>query len=543
MKKMYINRQQQHIFLGNNRRSTYGKKKPKITPMAVGVALAFLLLVCAIVYSAADSYNKKTQVKAHISNAQSYTEAKDYSSAVDEYNRALKISSSAYKPEIYRGIIYCYLKDGKTDEAVDYAKLLLARRELKGENFSEAALMINSADPSSAYRLLQTYLDSNKADDPAIQKLIASSQADPVIPQLDMLPGTYVKLTELKFKPDDEHFGHSIYYTTNNEAPDEFSKIYRGAFPIEESTDLRAVSFNADAKASETGLYSFTIDKEMLETLENLVTDTKKLSDATEVGVKAGQCSQVSKDRLNATVDAAKALLARPNILYMDAENHVAYLNDAAAEFNSRINKDVDRQTLDSFKNFADEIFLAVGRASIANNVKPELDALSEAIAQANAVSDTQDEITAAYHTLYQRLLDLNFAGYKAAYKALLISNDCNSYIIYDVNGDMIPELILNRGTNNENYFYTYSVQQGETVRVDTDETFSGIKKFYNHHDGLLGCSTEDGTGEFRLITFVNNKPQISDVLEEYSTSETLRTSLSPVQVSNPGSIQQRDEY
>ena len=281
----------------------------------------------------------------------------------------------------------------------------------------------------------------------------------------------------------------------------------------------------------------------MLETLENLVTDTKKLSDATEVGVKAGQCSQVSKDRLNATVDAAKALLARPNILYMDAENHVAYLNDAAAEFNSRINKDVDRQTLDSFKNFADEIFLAVGRASIANNVKPELDALSEAIAQANAVSDTQDEITAAYHTLYQRLLDLNFAGYKAAYKALLISNDCNSYIIYDVNGDMIPELILNRGTNNENYFYTYSVQQGETVRVDTDETFSGIKKFYNHHDGLLGCSTEDGTGEFRLITFVNNKPQISDVLEEYSTSETLRTSLSPVQVSNPGSIQQIDEY
>lgn len=539
---MYINRQK-HIFLGNNRRNMYGRKKSRLTVTAIGMILAFLLLVCAVAYSAVDSYNKKTHIKQYINNALSYTEAQDYSSAVGEYNKALKISSSAYRAEIYRGIIYCYIKDGKTDEAVDCVKLLLARREIKPEAFSEAALMINSADPSSAYRLLQTYIENNGADDPAIQKLIASSESEPVMPQLDMLPGSYVKLSELKFKPDDEHFGHSIYYTTNNEAPNEFSKIYRGGFPIEDSTDLRAVSFNAKAESSQTAVYSFIIDKEMQEKLETLTEDAKKLINETETGVNAGQCSQTAKDRLNASVAAAQEVLGRTNILFMDAENQVDYLTAAQEEFKSRINKDVDGETLHSLTVFADGIYLAVSRSGIANNVTDELSALNEALEQSKAAGDKQDDITAAYHTLYQKLLALNFAGYKAAYKALLISNDCNSYIIYDINGDLIPELILNRGTNNENYFYTYSVEQGETVRIDSDERFADIKRFYAHHDGLLGCSSEDGTGEFRLITFVNNKLEISDVLEEYTTSETLRTSLSPLQVNVPGSTKQIETY
>ena len=521
----------------------YGKKKHTVSPMAVCIVLAFVLLIGAIAYSAVDGYKKRNLVKSYLSNARSYTEAQNYSAAVDEYNKALKIGISSGKADIYRGMIYCYIKDNKTDEAVDYVKLLLARHELKGESFSEIALMINSADPSSAYRLLQTYIDTNKADEPSIQKLIASSKSDPVLPQLDMLQGSYVKLSELKFKPDDEHFGHSIYYTTNNEAPDEFSKIYRGGFPIEESTDLRAVSYNSDAKPSEIALYSFNIDHEMLASLEELVKSANVLLKNTKVGADIGQCSQAAKDRLAASVKDAEDLLAKNNILFMDAENQVDYLTAAKEEFESRINKEIDKETLDKLIAFSDDIYLAVGRASIANNVSEQLDLLKSAIDTAKAAQTpfSAKSGSTAYYTLYQSLLDLNFAGYKAAYKALLISNDCNSYIIYDVNGDMIPELILNRGTNNENYFYTYSVEQGEVVRIDSDERFESLKHFYIHHDGLLGCTTDDGTGEFRLITFVKNKLEISDPIEAYNTSETLKTSLVPVKVNAPGSTQQID--
>ena len=105
----------------------YGRKKPAVSPMAVCIALAFVLLIGAIAYSAVDGYKKRNLVKSYLSNARSYTEAQNYSAAVDEYNKALKIGISSGKADIYRGIIYCYIKDNKTDEAVDYVKLLLAK--------------------------------------------------------------------------------------------------------------------------------------------------------------------------------------------------------------------------------------------------------------------------------------------------------------------------------------------------------------------------------------------------------------------------------
>ena len=544
MKKMYLNKKKR-IFLSGGRRNIYNKKKRAFSPMAIGVTFAFVLLLCAIIYSAVDGYQKRSLVKSYLSNARSYTEAQNYSAAVDEYNKALKIGISSGRSDIYRGLVYCYIKDGKTDEAVDYIKLLLARRELSGETFSETALLVNSADPSSAYRLLQTYLENGKADDPAVQKLIASAESAPAMPQLDMLQGSYVKLTDIKFKPDDKHFGHSIYYTTNNEAPDEFSKIYRGGFPIEESSELRAVSFNSKAERSDIALYTFNIDHDMYSKLEELVKTTKELLKNTDVGPEIGQCSQASKDRLTASAKEAEDLLVKNNILFMDAENQVDYLTAAQEEFTSHINKEIDKEALDKLIAFADDIYIAVGRASIANNVTQQLENLKTSIDNAKAAQTpfSTNSGSTAYYTLYQSLLDLNFEGYKAAYKSLLISNDCNSYIIYDVNGDMIPELILNRGTNNENYFYTYSVEQGETVRIESDERFAGLKRFYIHHNGLLGCTTDDGSGEFRLITFVKNKLEISDVLEEYNNSETLRTSLVPIQPAAPGSTKQIDGY
>jgi hypothetical protein len=376
-----------------------------------------------------------------------------------------------------------------------------------------------------------------------VQKLIDSAASAPEIPQLDMLQGTYVKLTNVKFKASDEHFGNSIYYTTNNEAPDEFSKIYRGGFPIESTSDLRAVSYNSNGDASEIGLYSFTIDKTMLESLTTLIDSAKELLDNTEVGAEIGQCSDQTKDRLSTVVNNAESLLEQDNVLFMDAENYVDYLNAAIEEFNSHINTSVTKADFEALIENADEIHTAVSKASIANNVTEELAALGDVIEDCKNTTDEQNAIDVGYYTLYQSLLSLNKAGYKAAYKALLISNNSNSYIIYDVNDDTIPELILNQGTNSENYLYTYSVSQGEAVRVKTDDSFGTIAKFYKHHDGILGCSTTDDNGDFHLITFVDNKIEISDKLDEYNTNATLRTSLSAVDVNIPSSTAPIEEY
>ena len=121
----------------------------------------------------------------------------------------------------------------------------------------------------------------------------------------------------------------------------------------------------------------------------------------------------------------------------------------------------------------------------------------------------------------------------------MLVSENSSTYIIYDINGDSIPELILNGG---ENVMYTYSVSQGKAVRVSEPSSLSSFETFYDHHDGLLACTTSDGNGDFHLITFVANKPVISEKLEEYNTNETLRTSLKPVEVHSAGNTQAVDD-
>ena len=540
MKKMYLNKPKK-IFIGNNHGSLYGKHR-RIPPVIIAIILAFVLLAAAIIYSAFSTYKKKGLIRTYISNAKSYTEAQNYSSAIDEYNKALKLGG-ANKNEIYSGMIYCYIKNDQTDEAVDYIKLLLARHELKDESFSETALMINSVDPASAQRLLNAYTETYGENAPSIAQLVAASKSDPVLPQLDMLQGTYVRINNVKFKPDNEHFGHTIYYTTDNNAPSENSKIYRGGFAIDQSADLRAVSYNADGKSSEIALFSFVVDKEMLNDLTELTNEARKLYNETEVGTEIGQCSTSAKDKFDITIKEAEELLTRDNILFMDAENNVDYLNAAIEDFKSHINTDVDPQSLENLLSFADEVYNTVKLSPIANDVNKQLEELDSAIASADKQFATSGELSSAYYTLYQSLLDLNFNGCRSAYHNLLITENCNNYIIYDINGDMIPELIVNRGSNKENAMYTYSVQQGTAVRIDNVGDFAQFARFYESHDGILGCTDENGNGDFYLVTFVDNKMKISDKLDEYRTNETLRTSLSPVKTNLSGDTSALDFF
>lgn len=533
MKKMYVNKQRR-LFIG---RGNYGRKRT-VPPSVICIAAAVLLLICAAAYSAFGTYQKRGQARTYLSNARSYTEARNYTAAIEEYNKALKTGGGLNKSDIYRGIIYCYIKEGSTSEAVDYTRMLLARRSLKGDDFKEAALMINSVDPASAYRLLESYLEVNKADE-ASQQLTAYAASEPEIPQLDMLQGTYVKISDLRFKPNDEHFGHSIYYTTNGSAPDTDSKIYRGGFPLDASTELRAISYNSSGAASEIGLYSFTIDTGMYDKLAELLETAKQLSANTVVGTEIGQCSAPVKSKLDAVISDADELLQRDNILFMDAENRVDYLNAAIEEFDSKKNKNVDKTALENLLVFANDIYTSVAGSAISSSISAELDTLKATLDNAILANSDQASINKAYYSLYSSLLDLNFAGCKAAYKALLVSENSSNYIIYDINGDMIPELILNGG---ENVMYTYSVSQGKAVRV-SDPGSLAFEKFYLHHDGLLACTTSDGSGDFHLITFVANRPVISDKLDEYNTNETLRTSLKPVEVYTAGNTKPIEEF
>ncbi len=528
MKKMYLNKQKR-MFIGKGQ---YDRKK-QASSVAFRVFVVVFLLGL-IVWTVINTYNKKELVKTYISNARSYTETQNYISAVEEYNKALKTGRGLNKAEIYRGIIYCYVKQGSASEAYDYATMLLGRHEVKGEDFKEIALMINSLDPSSAYRLLESYTETNKTDE-SIQQLIEFSRSEPVIPQLDMLPGTYVKISDLRFKPDDEHFGHSIFYTLNGEAPDENSMIYRGGFPVTDNIELRAMSQNSEGSFSEIGSYSFTVDSDMYNKLSELLETAKHLYDTTAVGMEIGQCPQPAKKKFEFVINDAEELLKQDNILFMDAENRVDYLNAAIEEFDAKINKNIDDQTLEDLLVFANDIYTSVAASSISSSVAEQLDALKTALDNGILSDRDQASINKSYYTLYNALLELNFTGYKTAYKTLLASETGSSYIIYDINGDMIPELLL---TGGENIIYTYSVSQGKAVRVSEPDSLSSFTTFYENHNGLLACTTSDGNGDFHLITFVDNKLVISEKLDEYNTNETLRTSLRQIVVNNAGDMQ-----
>ena len=211
------------------------------------------------------------------------------------------------------------------------------------------------------------------------------------------------------------------------------------------------------------------------------------------------------------------------------------YLNAAIEEFDAKINKNIDDQTLEDLLVFANDIYTSVAASSISSSVAEQLDALKTALDNGILSDRDQASINKSYYTLYNALLELNFTGYKTAYKTLLASETGSSYIIYDINGDMIPELLL---TGGENIIYTYSVSQGKAVRVSEPDSLSSFTTCDENHNGLLACTTSDGNGDFHLITFVDNKLVISEKLDEYNTNETLRTSLRQIVVNNAGDMQ-----
>lgn len=520
MKKMYINRNNRRLYTG--RRGMYRVRRT--SGVSYIMLVAVILLIAAATYSVMNTIKDNKSYKEYMDTGNKLYYEQDYAQALTAYLNANEYSHGHNEAEI--GIFNCYINTD-VEEGVDYATELV-KGGITEEAFLTVVSSVNQVDPGSAYKLLEDYVADKKSVNENIQTLIDASAKKPEMPVLNILQGTYVKLENVTFKPQDS-FGNSIYYTYNAEAPNQYSMEYRGGFAVEESCDIRVRSFNAIGEGSETARFSFIIDKSMGQQLSDLIDKAEKLGNSVNIGVKKGECSQLAVDKLNKTLNEAKALMEQDNVLFMDAENYVEYLQQAMNDFKKGINKDVSKTQVGNLVKFGTEVYNSVNKSIVANDLSEELKQLNSAITAATKsynADGTQNQLNEAYYTLYEKLFAVNTKGWKSAYEKVVFETG-GDYLVYDINFDDIPELVIQQ--DNVTMFYAYSVSMGEAVNINMDKNVK-YDIFFNNRQGLLSCVGDSETGDFRLMTYKDNKITLSDSLHEYNDNVTLRTGLKPLE-------------
>lgn len=518
MKKMYINRNSRRLYTG--RRGMYSKRNT--SALVVFMLIAIILLIAAATYSVMNTIRNNKKYDEYMISGNEYYTHGEYMQALTSFSYAEKYCPNNSEAKI--GKLNSYVNID-LDEAVDYAREVV-KSGVNEELFLQMAQIVNKFDSGSAYEMLEDYVADKKSIGEEVQQLVDLANGEPVKPVLNILPGTYVKLTNVEFSSGDT-FGNSIYYTLNEEVPNQYSKEYRGGFEITQTSDVRVRSFNAKGEGSDTALYSFIIDASMGNQLLELVESAKALINSVSVGVEEGQCSQKNVDKLNEMIDEAQALMNKDNVLFMDAENYVEYIQEAMTEFKNSINKNIAKNDVSDLVKFGTQVYNTVNKSGIANDLTAELEELNVSLEEATNVyndNGTQSQLNKAYYTLYEKLYNVNAGGWKSAYKKLIVENGAN-YLIYDINFDDIPELILQQ--ENVTMFYAYSVSLGEAVNINMDNNKYDL--FFAHRKGLLSCKGSSEEGDFRLMTYKDNKITLSDLMKEYNENITLRTSLEPL--------------
>lgn len=520
MKKMYINRNNRRLYTG--RRGMY---RTGNTPRAsIIMLIAVILLIAATTYSVMNTIRNNKRYNEYISQGNQLYQEQDYNQALTAYLNAREYNSGHNEAKL--GIFNCYINTN-VEDAVEYASELI-KNGIDKDVFLTIAQEVNAVDPGSAYKLLEDYVADKKAVDESIQKLIDASSKQPEMPTLNILQGTYVKLDSVTFKPQDS-FGNSIYYTYNAEAPNQYSMEYRGGFAINETCDIRVRSFNARGEGSDTALFSFIIDKSMGQQLTELTDKAEKLRSSVNVGVKKGECNQAALDKFDKIINEAKELMKQDNVLFMDAENYVVYVQETIDEFKNSLNKDISKTEIGNMVKFGTRVYNSVNKSIIANDLTDQLEQLNTALNLATKIyndNGTQTQLNEAYYTLYNKLFDVNTGGWKSAYEKVVFETGAD-YLIYDINFDNIPELIIQQ--DNITMFYAYSVSEGEAVNINMEKN-SKYDIFFSHKQGLLSCIGNSETGDFRLMTYKDNKITLSDKLQEYNDNITLRTGLKPLE-------------
>lgn len=311
----------------------------------------------------------------------------------------------------------------KCIEANEFDKSIDLLEEVQNLDIKDEELLLEiikvvlTIDGDDAYNFLKRYVDKvgeeNVSDN--IKNILNSVQNAPTPAKVDTNPGKYVSPIWVKLNKENMNVGHSYYYTTNGDEPNQNSTKYIGDIYIDKTTTIKIIGYNKDGKSTQVCTFKYVIEDSILNKLKNNIETAKRLISQTEIGSDIDQISKTEKDKLQSIINNAEKLIKNKLIRYNDAYNMNEDLKDGIVRFKNNIIKPVDKAELKAYidkaynlyKNSTEGNEEGQYKQAVRENLKKSIDEAENIYnkdsATQNEVDDQVSQLKSAINTFEQQ--------------------------------------------------------------------------------------------------------------------------------------------
>lgn len=270
-----------------------------------------------------------------------------YQEAILEFEKAIKIEGKSTRARI--GLAKGSIEIDDIDTAV---RVLKEAQKIEFENkdlLKEIIDILKDADPNAAYEILMNYVNKFGEDniDSDIKELLNSSKEKPQIPEVIPASGTYIKPFSVRLKSDKVRVGHSFYYTTDEEEPENTDMQYRGGIRVENNAHIKFRGYNPAGEYTDVFEVDYIIDPTLEGQIKSIISTSKTEMDKTEVGTEIGNCIEGAKEELQKVLDKGNKLLIRNAVSVEDGTKMYEALNEALENFRNQIIVPTERGELE----------------------------------------------------------------------------------------------------------------------------------------------------------------------------------------------------
>ena len=392
----------------------------------------------------------------------------------------------------------------KCIEANEFDKSIDLLEEVQNLDIEDEDLLLQiidvvlTIDGDDAYDFLKRYIDKvgeeNVSD--KIKNILNSAKKAPTSAKLDTNPGKYVSPIWVKLNKDNMNIGHSYYYTTNGDEPNQNSTKYIGDIYIDKTTTIKIIGYNKDGQSTQVCTFKYVIENSILNKLKNNIETAKKLISETKTGSEIGEISKQEKDKLQSIVNDAEKLIKDKLIRYNDAYNMNEDLKDSIARFKTNIIKPVDKSELKTYIDKAynlyknstegkeEEQYKQGSRESLKKSIDESESIYNKDSATQNEIDDQVSQLKNAINTFEQQKNKQTASNVeqKILGKYIVISNDPYGMEINRFTKDWIiagrtesedwSKRILGRRESGNTIYYT-TTEGTVTVKLIDDNTIS----------------------------------------------------------------------
>ncbi|MGN1032317.1 MAG: chitobiase/beta-hexosaminidase C-terminal domain-containing protein [Intestinibacter sp.] len=326
----------------------------KLSNKKIGIILILAVAILAIGYKlvlAPMLYNK------YMEEGNSYLEQKQYEEAIEDFDKAIKVKSKDTDARIQKS--KAYLGKNEFQSAVE---ILEEAQDLdvKNEKLLLEIIDITAAiDGETAYDFLDRFVQAVGEENLStnIRNILNSANESPKPAEMDILEGTYVSPICVKLAKDRINIGHSYYYTTNGDTPNQNSQKYMENICISKTTTIKIIGYNKDGQSTEVVTLKYTIDQGILDEIKNNIEASKKLISQTKTGTDIGNIPEKDKKELQSVLDKAELFVSGESIEYDAACDINKEIENAIKQFKDSVIKPVDKSELKSYIDKAENLY------------------------------------------------------------------------------------------------------------------------------------------------------------------------------------------